>query len=66
MTFFGRKISAIRSTRSSGTLMAHTPALFPWALTCAVPESERNSVLFPDPVFPKIPTSTVPPFLRAT
>src|SRR5512135_805306 len=38
--------------------MAHTPALFPWALTGATPERERNSVLFPDPVFPKIPTST--------
>ena len=41
--------------------MAHTPAFFPWALTEAAPDSERNSVLFPDPVFPKIPTSTVPP-----
>jgi hypothetical protein len=41
--------------------MAHTAALFPWALACAAPESERNSVLFPDPVFPKIPTSNLPP-----
>ena len=40
--------------------MAHTPALFPWALADAAPESERKSVLFPDPVFPKIPTSTAP------
>jgi hypothetical protein len=59
VTFFGRKISASRSTRSSGTLMAQHAGALPLRDAPAGAGQRPNRVVFPAPALPKMPTSNV-------